>query len=155
MMTLGVLVGTLVLGLIGLSLFLSLSPRPRSPTVKEQSFVDVLTGRRRAFTTLTNAPECTLTVVVPAYNETQRLGHMLDECIAHLEKRNASDPKFTFEILVVDDGSADETTQCARDYGKSWLKNKTKEEKSARSFKVMTFEKNRGKGGAVTRVRFE
>ncbi len=45
-----------------------------------------------------------LSVVIPAYNESLRLPHTLGRCIAFLE--NWSE---TWEILVVDDGSVDDT----------------------------------------------
>ena len=46
-----------------------------------------------------------LSVVIPAYNEEQRLGGTLQRVQDYLEHRR--DP---FEILVVDDGSVDRTT---------------------------------------------
>jgi glycosyltransferase involved in cell wall biosynthesis len=45
-----------------------------------------------------------LSVVIPAYNESLRLPHTLGRCIAFLEGWHE-----TWEILVVDDGSADDT----------------------------------------------
>lgn len=45
-----------------------------------------------------------LSVVIPAYNESLRLPHTLARCVAFLEGWHQ-----TWEILVVDDGSADET----------------------------------------------
>ncbi len=45
-----------------------------------------------------------LSVVVPAYNEALRLPHTLGRCVAFLESWNE-----TWEIIVVDDGSSDDT----------------------------------------------
>ena len=138
---------------IGLILFLSIgAPRPRPATDKEREYQDVLTGEKRPFPwTTRDAPSKYLTVVIPAYNETARLGGMLDETLEYLEKRLKKDPDtFSFEILVVDDGSKDETTRLALDYGHRYLSPKRKKE--ARDFRVMTFQKNRGKGGAVREV---
>lgn len=84
-----------------------------------------------------------LTVVIPAYNEQQRLPKMLDETLGFLEQRHKNKSKchklytsspFTYEVIVVDDGSKDETSSCAQGRNK---------------VKVITLEKNRGKGGAV------
>jgi dolichyl-phosphate beta-glucosyltransferase len=51
-----------------------------------------------------------LTVVVPAYNEEQRIDRTLRSAIDYLARRH---PRF--ELIVVDDGSTDETLQrCAR-----------------------------------------
>ncbi len=46
----------------------------------------------------------TLSVIVPAYNEAERLGPTLEAIYAHLEGRGES-----FEVIVVDDGSLDAT----------------------------------------------
>lgn len=100
------------------------------------------------------ADQLDLSVVVPAYNEEQRLPKMLDETIDYLESRctiySKKSPQsdlesiynsdtFTYEIIVVDDGSSDATTECARKYAS----------KTANKLKVITLEKNLGKGGAV------
>jgi len=45
-----------------------------------------------------------LSVVIPAYNESLRLPHTLGRCVAFLESWNE-----TWEIVVVDDGSSDDT----------------------------------------------
>lgn len=98
-----------------------------------------------------------LSVVVPAYNEQDRLPTMLDETIAFLEARRKNSQQngkqhehhhplyesetFTYEIIVVDDGSSDETTKCARSYAKKLDDPDT--------IKVITLQQNRGKGGAV------
>mmetsp|Transcript_19170 Transcript_19170/g.64220 ORF Transcript_19170/g.64220 Transcript_19170/m.64220 type:complete len:286 (-) Transcript_19170:358-1215(-) len=54
-----------------------------------------------------------LSVVVPAYNEEGRLGAMLTEAIEYLQKREADNPAFTWEVIVVDDGSQDRTGEVA------------------------------------------
>ncbi|NDZ80150.1 glycosyltransferase family 2 protein [Streptomyces sp. SID10853] len=51
-----------------------------------------------------------LSVVVPAYNEEGRLGPTLDAVRSHLDGRPGS-----WELLVVDDGSADGTARIARE----------------------------------------
>lgn len=92
-----------------------------------------------------------LSIVVPAYNEEQRLPRMLDETLQFLEGRqqNKSFPppehiyrhkKFTYEVIVVDDGSSDMTTDCALSYRRKFGDDK---------IRVITLDRNRGKGGAV------
>jgi dolichyl-phosphate beta-glucosyltransferase len=80
-----------------------------------------------------------LTVVVPAYNETERLPIMLASTITHLTSP-ALKTKRTFEIVIVDDGSSDDTAAAA-------LKLTAKYPKC--DIRVVTLEKNLGKGGAV------
>jgi dolichyl-phosphate beta-glucosyltransferase len=53
-----------------------------------------------------------LTIVVPAYNEEQRLPATLDGLAAYLDAG-----KIDYRVLVVDDGSQDGTAQLTRQYG--------------------------------------
>ena len=41
---------------------------------------------------------------------------MLNEALGYLEDRKASTPSFTFEIIIVDDGSKDATTETGHIY---------------------------------------
>lgn len=94
------------------------------------------------------APECTLSVIVPAYNEEYRLPQMLDETLTYLEARAAARPSgdFSYEVIVVDDGSRDGTYTAA-------LASQTAREQPAGrrggELRVMQLSANRGKGFAV------
>ncbi len=81
-----------------------------------------------------------LSVVVPAYNEESRLPIMLKECVSFLEERLQRDPAATYEVIVVDDGSEDKTTEVALQWS---------ERVGSDKLRVLTLNKNRGKGGAV------
>ncbi|KAK3610130.1 hypothetical protein CHS0354_039911 [Potamilus streckersoni] len=81
-----------------------------------------------------------LSIIVPAYNEEERLPKMITEALEHLEERQKSNRSFQYEIIVVDDGSKDKTTQTALKYSEKYGTDKVR---------VLTLEKNRGKGGAV------
>lgn len=83
--------------------------------------------------------ETELTVVVPSYNETGRLGKMLEESVEFLE----SEYKGKYEIVIVDDGSKDHTDEFA-------LLEATNLGLPPHVVKVVLLSKNRGKGGAVT-----
>uniref|UniRef100_A0A669QSJ0 Dolichyl-phosphate beta-glucosyltransferase n=1 Tax=Phasianus colchicus TaxID=9054 RepID=A0A669QSJ0_PHACC len=65
---------------------------------------------------------------------------MMDEALDYLEKRQKRDPSFTYEVIVVDDGSKDQTTEVAMKYCKKYGSDKVR---------VLSLVKNRGKGGAV------
>lgn len=80
-----------------------------------------------------------LSVIVPAYNEEQRLPRMLDEALSFLEQRRRTN-NFNYEVIIVDDGSQDQTTQCALKYADKFGRDR---------IQVITLEQNRGKGGAV------
>ncbi|MCP9262653.1 Dolichyl-phosphate beta-glucosyltransferase [Dirofilaria immitis] len=86
-------------------------------------------------------PDLYLSVIIPAMNEQERLPIMLNECLPYLEERQAEDSSFTYEIIVVDDGSTDGTA----DTGYQYM------EKYKGKVRVLKLKKNLGKGGAVRR----
>jgi len=109
----------------------------------ESQFADpALENARIAFPSLFAEPSVYLSVIVPAYNEEERLPIMMDEAMDILEKRSREEKNFTYEVIVVDDGSKDKTTEVALRYSKQYTSNKVR---------VLTLFKNRGKGGAVKR----
>jgi dolichyl-phosphate beta-glucosyltransferase len=69
-----------------------------------------------------------LSVVIPAYNEEQRLKKYLPVIVSYLRSRDLK-----FEIVVVNDGSNDGTGRVAQEFG----------------VKLIDLHPNRGKGGAV------
>ncbi|KAK6085918.1 Dolichyl-phosphate beta-glucosyltransferase [Seiridium cupressi] len=110
-----------------------------------------------------------LSVVIPAYNEEKRILPALEEAIKYLDatfgrdaKRAISSEKSTsptttshrriknppqeelagYEILIVDDGSKDKTEQVVLEFSEKHGLHDV--------LRLITLEKNRGKGGAVT-----
>jgi len=73
-----------------------------------------------------------LSVVIPAYNEEQRIGGSLEKIGAYLESASIA-----AEILVVDDGSADATAKISGDFLRG------------RTGRVLSNGENRGKGYSV------
>lgn len=57
-----------------------------------------------------NAPAPHLSVVIPAYNEEQRLPRTLDDVLRYLAGQS-----YTAEVVVVDDGSTDGTSRIVRE----------------------------------------
>lgn len=108
----------------------------------EKYFFDPQSDSQRGTFPFMESSEGTLelSVIVPSYNEEERLPVMLDETIEYLNERSSSSKKFSYEIIVVDDGSSDKTTEVAREYTKRL---------GADRLRVLTLHKNRGKGGAV------
>ncbi|XP_072230843.1 dolichyl-phosphate beta-glucosyltransferase [Leuresthes tenuis] len=106
---------------------------------KEKYFL-TSAGEKEPFPCLHDPHSRELSVVIPAYNEELRMPVMLDESIEYLENRQKQNPSFTYEVIVVDDGSKDKTTEVALRYMRKY---------SAEKVRVLTLVKNRGKGGAV------
>ena len=82
----------------------------------------------------------TLSVIVPAYNEDVRLPQMLDETIHFLEAKLQRSASFSYEIIVVDDGSRDATCAVVLQYSKQHGTDK---------IRLLRLHQNHGKGGAV------
>jgi len=76
-----------------------------------------------------------LSIIVPAYNEAQRLGRSLDRIRAYLAAKS-----FGAEVIVVDDGSSDGTSALVRRACETWPE-----------LRCIVNEVNRGKGFTVRR----
>jgi len=76
-----------------------------------------------------------LSIVIPAYNESKRIGITLDSIVHYFSRIDAE-----FEVIVIDDGSTDSTSQIVESY-LSQIKN----------LKIILNEKNLGKGFSVRR----
>ncbi|KAH3745848.1 Dolichylphosphate beta-glucosyltransferase [Pelomyxa schiedti] len=169
--------GSVVTGAVGVSVLLvvvavlfglkiKFTPEVSSVWIPgENYFEDPLSQTRHSFPALVagsgrsshSSPSSVyLSVIVPAYNEQKRLPAMLNETIAYLHHRATVDPSFTYEIIIVDDGSKDSTTMCAQSYllpqgSPDCDKNPELPLLTTENFRVLKLLKNRGKGGAVKR----
>ncbi len=77
-----------------------------------------------------------ISIVIPAYNESHKVGRDIKEAAAFLNSN-----KFTGEIIVVDDGSSDDTAGAATKAGEKFS--------PEIAVKVIRYEENRGKGFAI------
>lgn len=107
---------------------------------EQEKYFLTVTGNKEPFPSLFDPHSRELSVVVPSYNEESRLPVMMEEAMEYLEKRQKKNSSFTFEVIIVDDGSKDTTTEVALRYTKKY---------GADKVRVLTLQKNRGKGGAV------
>jgi len=73
-----------------------------------------------------------LSVIIPAYNESDRIIGSLKECLKIFKSFN-----LPFEIIIVNDGSSDDTAKKVRNF----IKNK--------NIKFVSYRKNKGKGHAL------
>jgi dolichyl-phosphate beta-glucosyltransferase len=74
-----------------------------------------------------------LSVIIPAYNESERLPDTLALVRDYLEKKD-----FSYEVLVVDDGSKDNTVAVAEEFQSRFP-----------ALKIIKNAENKGKGGVV------
>ena len=79
---------------------------------------DFVIDKTTLFPTINDPSSIDLSIIVPAYNEETRLPSMLKETIEFLEDRRNHDPSYQYEIIVVDDGSKDKTSDVALAHGK-------------------------------------
>lgn len=110
-------------------------------TMAEKTFVcPELGGKRQPFPSVMDEPSVYVSLIVPSYKEEERLPRMLDETLVYLQRRQRRDAGFTFEVVIVDDGSGDGTTTCALKFVHQYTSNVVR---------VLTLRQNRGKGFAV------
>lgn len=160
----------------------TLAPVPRPPLPSEKTYITTATnGSTRSprplpcwhdewlaqrkqtekYTGAIDEAEIEMSVVIPAYNEEQRIDIMLEEAVAFLDREYGRAPKGKakekpnghagksksgllggYEILIVNDGSKDKTVDVALAFAR---RNGLHD-----VLRICTLEQNRGKGGAVT-----
>ena len=89
------------------------------------------TGKRGSVVTVQDTAAPVVSIVVPAFNEAERIGSSLEKICSFVDKCG-----LVAEIIVVDDGSVDRTSEIAASFTRAGLR-------------VVTNESNRGKGYSV------
>ncbi|KAG9244831.1 nucleotide-diphospho-sugar transferase [Calycina marina] len=171
--TLLLILNTLLIGLVAFIYLLVhlLAPRPRSPLPSEKQYITTshagvespkplpcwydgwndlhVVGSGKGSPEQISAPVVGMSVVIPAYNEEERLEAMLEEAVALLDTEYGRTPLKQkgkglggYEILIVDDGSRDQTVEVALQFARKKGLHDV--------LRVCSLAKNRGKGGAVT-----
>jgi dolichyl-phosphate beta-glucosyltransferase len=79
-----------------------------------------------------------LSIVIPAYNESKKIGQDLETTLAYLTRN----PRRSTEVLVVDDGSQDGTREVVAHFIRQHASRNP-------VFRLLDYGKNRGKGFAV------
>ncbi|XP_026447984.1 dolichyl-phosphate beta-glucosyltransferase-like [Papaver somniferum] len=104
------------------------------------SFEDPKSKKRVPFPTIFDPAEKYISLIIPAFNEEQRLPSALDETLIYLQQRAANDKAFSYEVVLVDDGSTDGTIMVASDFIKNY---------SIDNVRVIPLGRNQGKGEAI------
>lgn len=76
---------------------------------------------------------CSLSIVIAAYNESQRLPATLERVVTYSDAASGD-----YEVIVVDDGSTDATAALVKSFSQKYP-----------TVRLISLEKNRGKGAAV------
>ncbi|KAJ1034447.1 hypothetical protein NDA18_001308 [Ustilago nuda] len=157
-------------------LLILLTPDTKQSSPSELTYLSTESKDAQPLAEIKDEAEVQLSVVVPAYNEKERLPVMLKETVEFLEGRKAGRRSLiqglekkgagsnrlhlngrcgtaeavhraltsslaSYEIIVVDDGSNDNTHQVALEFART--------SPSPSAIRVVRLVKNRGKGGAV------
>lgn len=112
----------------------------QSPDHPTENFFTKTDGSKGAFAQLSEPASKFVSLIIPAYNEEERMAAMLDEMLAFLERKGKADRAFTYELIIVDDGSKDKTAEIAMEYVQRY---------GDEVVRLCRLYKNCGKGGAV------
>lgn len=115
------------------------------PTLRPYQFIDPSIKTHTAnekFPTINDKATKTISLIFPAYNEENRIRACLDPTIKYLISRQKKN-SFSWEIIVVNDGSKDKTCDIVQEYA---LKHSTDK------VRLLNYSQNQGKGFAVQQV---
>ncbi|XP_077216074.1 uncharacterized protein LOC143850726 [Tasmannia lanceolata] len=105
-----------------------------------QFFEDPNSLKRVACPSISDPAEKYMSLIIPAFNEEHRLPGALDETMNYLQQRAAMDKSFSYEVVIVDDGSADGTPKIAFDFVRKY---------TIDNVRVILLGRNHGKGEAI------
>ncbi|KAI8320021.1 hypothetical protein GQ54DRAFT_340875 [Martensiomyces pterosporus] len=118
------------------------SPKPRAREESENYYIGIDEKQeRQRLGDLNDEATVELSIIVPAYNEEERLPVLLNDVHDYVTQRRTRDKGFTFELVIMDDGSKDKTSEVAMEFARIH---------GIKEMKIVRHVINRGKGGAVT-----
>lgn len=91
-------------------------------------------------------PKLYLSIVVPAFNEENRILRTLSSMVYYMEYRSRRNPNFRYEIILVNDGGDDGTLHVCEDF---WKKRVAEQEILGGRLRLISSIENKGKGNAV------
>ncbi|CAN6442594.1 unnamed protein product [Victoria cruziana] len=128
-------------GALAFSLFCSIRDLEWSRNNAHQTcFLDPNSREQVVSSSIFNPAEKYLSLIIPAFNEENRLPEALRETMSYLEQRATSDKSFSYEVIIVDDGSRDGTSKIALDQVKKYRID---------NLRVISLGSNQGKGAAI------
>ncbi|KAI3866541.1 hypothetical protein MKW92_019268 [Papaver armeniacum] len=83
-------------------------------------FEDPTSRKKDPYPSIFDPAEKYISLIIPAFNEEQRLPSALDETMVYLQQRAENDKNFSYEVVLVDDGSTDGTIMVASDFIKNY-----------------------------------
>nr|CAG4719723.1 unnamed protein product [Naegleria fowleri] len=91
-----------------------------------------------------NEPDLDLSIILPAYKEESRIHVTLQDTFQYLERKIEKNPQFRCEMMIVDDGSTDNTIGVVVDFMKDYINRNPNID-----IQLLRLIKNKGKGFAV------
>merc|ERR1719491_1172571 len=117
---------------------------PSPSPIRPYTFRASPSSAPQPFPSIRDAPTKCISLIFPAYNEQSRINACLDPTIAYLIDRETksahSDDPFSWEIIVVSDGSTDSTSAIVESYIAKHKSDKVR---------LLSYNQNQGKGFAV------
>eukprot|EP01088_Endostelium_zonatum_P007273 TRINITY_DN19492_c0_g1_i1.p1 TRINITY_DN19492_c0_g1~~TRINITY_DN19492_c0_g1_i1.p1 ORF type:complete len:370 (-),score=84.87 TRINITY_DN19492_c0_g1_i1:79-1101(-) len=147
----GILIILVIVGLVLSNVYFRNFKKPSIWFPVENTYIDPISGEERQFSSLFDEPTIDLSIIVPAWNESQRITVMLDEMFRYLHRRNEVEPDYKWEVIVVSDGSRDDTVKVVQDYERNRRLQNGENSLRGGEMRVLDLKINRGKGGAVRR----
>ncbi|OWM70057.1 hypothetical protein CDL15_Pgr025906 [Punica granatum] len=135
------LISVAILGLLSVIVFESYRRRHNNAHVDAPAiFEDPNSLKEVRCPSVIDPAEKYLSLIVPAYNEEHRLPGAIDETMNYLQQRAAKDKSFSYEVIIIDDGSKDETKRVAFNFVRKY---------TVDNVRVILLGKNHGKGEAI------